>query len=291
MYLRDPNAPPPPRVTCPDCGLEYVDDSDWSGSAHGERHCREHLQKRLAEVIAERDITEADAGRRIERVAELERQLEAAHEGAKATILLLDETCGLLDEQRVKRDKAEQARMGLEKGQALLLRVNDELQRERDELASRGHFHGEPCYFCKKPINSFAANPGLWAVTLCHADEPGVVKPHHVDCVMTRLDEHKAWLAAAFEIACDSPELLVERVKRLVKERNEARQRAADEVELADCLRRERDKAVSALKAATAAIETLHGQLGVMDEHLARQMARAEEAEKKCAELLRGGRV
>ena len=95
MFFRDPNAPPPQRVTCSECGLEYADDSDWSGPAHGERECRQHLQNRLAEVIS-----------------------------------------------------------------------------ERNELASRGHHHGEPCYFCKEPINSLAANPGRWGVPLCHEDDP-----------------------------------------------------------------------------------------------------------------------
>ena len=248
MYLRDPNAPPPPRVTCPDCGLEYVDDSDWSGSAHGERHCREHLQKRLAEVIAERD--EALKGD-----AELAEQLDL---NAKALAVALKQ-----------RD--------------------DGLAKLKEIGALQGH--NEPCYYCKKPCNAVAGSPTLWPIPLCHADEPGRVKWHHIGCVDERLNERDTWLAAAFEIACDSPELLVERVKRLVKERNEARQRAADEVELADCLRRERDKAVSALKASTEATETLHGQLGVMDERRELQRIRAEEAEKRCAELLREVRV
>jgi len=168
VFVHDPNAPPPPRVTCPDCGLEYADDSDWSGDAHAERHCIAHLKKRLAE--------------------------------AQAVIV------GAVNELD---DRSE---------------TIARLMAERDELASRGHFHDEPCYFCKKPINSFAANPGLWGVPLCHAEEPGKVKAHHIDCVHDRLSERDAWLAAAFEIACDSPDLLAERLLRLVKELAEAKE-------------------------------------------------------------------
>lgn len=45
-----------------------------------------------------------------------------------------------------------------------------------------------PCYYCGKPTNSFVANPGLWPVFLCHAEDPGVTKAHHEGCVMERLD-------------------------------------------------------------------------------------------------------
>ena len=44
-----------------------------------------------------------------------------------------------------------------------------------------------PCYYCNKPTISHAGNPGLWPVMLCHADDPGKVKHHHVQCVSERL--------------------------------------------------------------------------------------------------------
>lgn len=47
----------------------------------------------------------------------------------------------------------------------------------------------EPCYYCKKPCDSLAGNPGLWPIGLPHADEPGVVKWHHAACVLERLRE------------------------------------------------------------------------------------------------------
>lgn len=52
------NSPPScaahPRVTCEDCGLEYTEDSDWSGSAHSDRDCIAQLRKRL--FMAEQEI-------------------------------------------------------------------------------------------------------------------------------------------------------------------------------------------------------------------------------------------
>jgi hypothetical protein len=47
--------------------------------------------------------------------------------------------------------------------------------------------HDEPCYYCKRPCNCLAGNPGEWSIGLPHADDPGVVKWHHVSCILERL--------------------------------------------------------------------------------------------------------
>jgi hypothetical protein len=47
--------------------------------------------------------------------------------------------------------------------------------------------HGEFCYYCHKRCNSLAGNPGEWPIPLCHADDPGRVKWHHIECVSMRL--------------------------------------------------------------------------------------------------------
>ena len=47
--------------------------------------------------------------------------------------------------------------------------------------------HDARCYYCNEPCNSLAGNPGLWPIPLCHEDEPGVVKYHHIGCVSERL--------------------------------------------------------------------------------------------------------
>jgi hypothetical protein len=47
--------------------------------------------------------------------------------------------------------------------------------------------HGEQCYYCHEACNSFAGNPGEWPVGLCHPDDPGKLKWHHVGCVSDRL--------------------------------------------------------------------------------------------------------
>lgn len=47
--------------------------------------------------------------------------------------------------------------------------------------------HDQPCYYCKKLCCSYAGNPSMWPIPLCHEDEPGVVKWHHTGCVSERL--------------------------------------------------------------------------------------------------------
>jgi len=48
------------------------------------------------------------------------------------------------------------------------------------------------CYYCKKPVNNLAANPSEWGIPLCHSDEPGKVKAHHIGCVSERLEENES---------------------------------------------------------------------------------------------------
>lgn len=67
----------------------------------------------------------------------------------------------------------------------------------RDEAANG---HDAPCYYCQKPCNALAGNPGLWPVGLPHADEPGVLKWHHQSCVTERLAEHRAALLRFGEV-------------------------------------------------------------------------------------------
>jgi hypothetical protein len=58
------------------------------------------------------------------------------------------------------------------------------------EAATREKYpqgHGEPCYYCGEGCNSFAGNPNLWPLPLCHPDDPGKVKWHHTGCISDRL--------------------------------------------------------------------------------------------------------
>ena len=50
--------------------------------------------------------------------------------------------------------------------------------------------HKESCYYCKEACDSLAANPGRWPIPLCHRDDPGKVKWHHIGCVSERLIEN-----------------------------------------------------------------------------------------------------
>jgi hypothetical protein len=47
------------------------------------------------------------------------------------------------------------------------------------------------CYYCGEKTNSIAGNPSGWCVFLCHSDDPGKVKHHHVGCVTQRLKEYE----------------------------------------------------------------------------------------------------
>lgn len=49
--------------------------------------------------------------------------------------------------------------------------------------------HEQLCYYCGKPCNSLHGNPSLWPIPLCHPNEPGVVKWHHIGCVSERLEQ------------------------------------------------------------------------------------------------------
>lgn len=48
--------------------------------------------------------------------------------------------------------------------------------------------HSMPCYYCGQPCDGIAASPGRWPIPLTHADDPGVVKWHHIECVTARLN-------------------------------------------------------------------------------------------------------
>lgn len=49
--------------------------------------------------------------------------------------------------------------------------------------------HGEPCYYCGERCSAVAGNPNKWPLYLCHPEEPGIVKWHHVGCVSERLQQ------------------------------------------------------------------------------------------------------
>lgn len=47
--------------------------------------------------------------------------------------------------------------------------------------------HAKPCYYCQEGCDSLAANPSRWPIPMCHADDPGRVKWHHIGCVAERV--------------------------------------------------------------------------------------------------------
>ena len=67
----------------------------------------------------------------------------------------------------------------------------ERLQAELDALLAPNpaNGHGQPCYYCSEPCNAVAGNPEKWPIPLCHPEEPGKVKWHHVGCVSERLRE------------------------------------------------------------------------------------------------------
>lgn len=88
---------------------------------------------------------------------------------------------------------------------------------------SKLNFHGEPCFYCKEPIDNLAADPGKWNCgPLTQADDPGRVRPHHVRCVAERLARAEAleaehdMLKKMVRLACDEDGMLA----KLTHERN-----------------------------------------------------------------------
>lgn len=57
-----------------------------------------------------------------------------------------------------------------------------EVLRERPEEG-----HDEPCFYCGKPCSLIAGDPSRWPLAFAQPDGTGVVRYHHVGCVVARL--------------------------------------------------------------------------------------------------------
>lgn len=57
--------------------------------------------------------------------------------------------------------------------------------------------HKKLCYYCGAFTNSFAGFPSEWPIPLCHRDDPGRVKWHHIGCVSEKLDRLSRLQASA----------------------------------------------------------------------------------------------
>lgn len=73
--------------------------------------------------------------------------------------------------------------------QSLLERI----RRARDNNGFRQRLrcegHGQPCYYCRLSIDGLAGDAGKWPLGLSHSDYPGVIRWHHMRCVVERLDK------------------------------------------------------------------------------------------------------
>jgi hypothetical protein len=63
--------------------------------------------------------------------------------------------------------------------------------------------HNEPCYYCGEKCNGFAGDPSKWPIPLCHVDDPGRVKWHHIGCVDERLHQVESLSARVAELQHD----------------------------------------------------------------------------------------
>lgn len=66
----------------------------------------------------------------------------------------------------------------------------EEIRQLRQELAEALQTAGgdnQPCYYCGQACNALHGNPNKWPIPLCHADDPGKTKYHHIGCVSERL--------------------------------------------------------------------------------------------------------
>ena len=60
-------------------------------------------------------------------------------------------------------------------------------QRQIEHHAEKLRRDDGPCYYCGENTNFNAGDPCKWPVSLPHEDDPGVMKPHHIGCVLERL--------------------------------------------------------------------------------------------------------
>ena len=78
---------------------------------------------------------------------------------------------------------------GLNTASPIMREAANELDRASAEGGTEGN--GEACYYCGEPCKSYAGNPARWPIPLCHRNDPGVVKWHHIGCVTDRLIENQ----------------------------------------------------------------------------------------------------
>lgn len=76
----------------------------------------------------------------------------------------------------------------------VILRCLTELQQRRRPTPkpTQPEGHGKPCHYCGEPCDALIGNPNRWPIPLCHRDDPGRVKWHHIGCVTDRLVENQA---------------------------------------------------------------------------------------------------
>ena len=86
-----------------------------------------------------------------------------------------------------RRNQCEQCEREMHGENAVCLTCWNRIHAEREG-------HKKPCYYCKEICNSLAGNPSKWPIPLCHPDDPGKVKWHHIGCVMERLTDYERLL-------------------------------------------------------------------------------------------------
>jgi hypothetical protein len=75
-----------PSVTCPDCGMTYIEDADWSGPAHNDGDCIKHLRSQIAILTKERDEARSEGG--MKQVFEMGRELGLLQGGVGLAVAL-----------------------------------------------------------------------------------------------------------------------------------------------------------------------------------------------------------
>jgi hypothetical protein len=86
----------------------------------------------------------------------------------------------------------------------------DSLPGDGEVVGSLLTFQDKPCFYCGEPINNLAGNPAKWSLNFPNdPDQPGVCLPHHVGCVLERLqqidfmNEDRGYVKNAQRINCN----------------------------------------------------------------------------------------
>lgn len=157
-------------------------DTDW-------KCCYKIVLAERDAVLAERDKTHHAVGLLVQERDRLRQELDTALQASHALHGEHEQVVGdMRRSHEVVCRHVDALKQELAEAKAYLTEAHADLSAYRKAQSG----DGQRCYYCNEQCHRHAGNPGRWPIAMAHADEPGVVKYHHVDCVERRLNERDA---------------------------------------------------------------------------------------------------